>query len=634
MSYQYFSEWTEETKDELVSNLKKLETRLNALDCEMILHGGTLLGAIRNRDLINHDNDIDIIILHKAKSKEEVKKSILNVDNTFHRNKALCGDFHYLGNNHYFINGQHFDGWHGWIEDRKLYVFYHIKGEIKECELFPLKVIKLRNELFKVPNKPQRFLELLYGKTWKKVSDNKPTIKGTQVWEFFNGQRYLYPEQKLTQEEILLDLKSLLEVNHVDFWLQTGTLLGAVRDENFIEWDEKDIDIGLNIDDYWKVKGLLDKSDFKYKWIWNKEIAIYKGEHVHPHIDLFFHTFDSKFAYCYSYKPNRISTIWNEEWRMKIPRNILEPLKTISFLKHIFHVPNKPKEYLKYLYGENWEIPDKNWKFQNFRSTDNEYKAITAIVPTFMRNDSITKLVKSFCALYPDIPLIIGNQNQEELEFDFPNVKVIELKEDCGLSLARNKLVSNVKTEFTLLLDDDFTCIKNTDIYKLLEVFSYHKDIGIVGGRLYDNNQVKSYEKFLFIMDKILVSIDAAKLIEQNIIEKHQINRITFGIADIIYNFFLAKTDVLKKYPWDNKHKIHSEHIDFFINLKKNSNVKVAYVPEVLIQHDHANNSLEYKALRKRMYYNYIYEKYGIEKGYTIGEASIVNYKENIIEKL
>jgi hypothetical protein len=69
--------------------------------------------------------------------------------------------------------------------------------------------------------------------------------------------------------------------------------------------------------------------------------------------------------------------------------------------------------------------------------------------------------------------------------------------------------------------------------------------------------------------------------------------------------------------------------MDFFLNLKKNSNIKIAFVPEVLIGHEHPPDNQEYSKFRDRMFYNLIYEKYDIEKGYTLGESAIINYKEN-----
>jgi len=39
-------------------------------------------------------------------------------------------------------------------------------------------------------------------------------------------------------------------------------------------------------------------------------------------------------------------------------------LKTTSFLGKNIKIPNRVKEYLKYKFGKNWKIPDKNWKIK------------------------------------------------------------------------------------------------------------------------------------------------------------------------------------------------------------------------------------------------------------------------------
>lgn len=625
MSYPYFSEWTEENKIEVIKKLKILEADFKKLGYDILLYGGTLLGAIREKDLILSDNDFDFIIYHTVNTKEEVKNQIIDIDNKFHNEKRLCGDLHFLGHQHYYVEKNHFDGWHGWIgEDDKFYVVYHINGEINKDDILPFRKTELLEETFNIPNNPEKILEHLYGKKWR-----QPAINSKQVYKFFNGVRSVPIDKIFTQKELLLDLKQLLDYNGIEFWLQTGTLLGAIRDKDFIKHDPNDIDISLDIKDRWKVKEILDNSDFRYKWQWDKELAVYKGNIIHPHIDLFFHTFDEKSAYCYSYKPNRITCKWNEEWRMEIPKTLIVPLKTIEFLGTEFNVPNDPEAYLENLYGKDWRIPNPKWEFTHFSNTDKNYSAITAVVTTLNRKQSLDKLIKSFCALYPDIPLIIGSQNKEPIEIKNNNVAVLQLPEDCGLSYARNELVKHVKTEYTLLLEDDFIVTRNTNIFNMMEVFAANKDIGIVGGRLWQEGQVKSYEKFLFILDKILLSIEWNKLVDNKTIEPHQINQITYGICDIIYNFFLAKTEVLKNNPWDAKHKIHSEHMDFFLNIKLNSNVKIAFIPDVLIEHQHPVDDEKYGEMRKRMYYNFIYEKYGIEKGYTLGESAIINYKEN-----
>ena len=52
------------------------------------------------------------------------------------------------------------------------------------------------------------------------------------------------------QKELLLELKNLLDKNNITFWLMTGTLLGAIRENDFLAHDPNDIDIGLHINDY------------------------------------------------------------------------------------------------------------------------------------------------------------------------------------------------------------------------------------------------------------------------------------------------------------------------------------------------------------------------------------------------
>ncbi len=166
--------------------------------------------------------------------------------------------------------------------------------------------------------------------------------------ELYVGKKLLDP---VISKENLLDFKSVMDKHQIHYGLWFGTLLGAIRENGFIEHDE-DTDIFVLEEDKEKVLNAL--YDFEATGL---KVVRYddKGEIVsfmrnNDYIDIYF----------YSKALNQRVTVDNG-----IAGKYLESIEMIDFLGTQFPVPNNPKEVVKILYGENWHIPIKNSKPQN-----------------------------------------------------------------------------------------------------------------------------------------------------------------------------------------------------------------------------------------------------------------------------
>jgi len=142
----------------------------------------------------------------------------------------------------------------------------------------------------------------------------------------------------------LLDLKEVFDFHGINFILVYGTLLGAVRDKYFIEYDT-DTDIAIYIEDYNKLiiasADLLKKGFSLIRSKYPDDLVTFMRDDEYIDIAIF-RKVKINSDYFYVYQNNYVQNI-----------NFFQT-KEISFLNHTFKIPQAYTSLLTDWYGSNW----------------------------------------------------------------------------------------------------------------------------------------------------------------------------------------------------------------------------------------------------------------------------------------
>ena len=231
---------------------------------------------------------------------------------------------------------------------------------------------------------------------------------------------------------------------------------------------------------------------------------------------------------------------------------------------------------------------------------------VTVVVKTFQRPDALRRLLVSIRRFYPELAVVVVDDSQEPLDPVPPEITRYRHFpfDSLGVSAGRNAAVREVETGYVLICDDDMVFGRKTDLAKMLRTLESTR-FDLVSCMWMDHEPWRSirrgyrrYEGTLEIADGTLV---------------HHLGA-THGtidglpVFDIVHQFFVAKIDLLRENPWDERFKVAGEHVAFFLALKERG-LLCTRLPDVVVYHYpalppeyhsfRANTSADVKLLRE-----------------------------------
>ena len=198
----------------------------------------------------------------------------------------------------------------------------------------------------------------------------------------------LYVNKNPSNEEKLYALKVIvvfLESISKDYFISMGTCLGIYRDNEIIPWDD-DVDIDIVDKGYEKVIDLIIEFALENNFPYQRGNNLY-----HPKINIFINKVKVSIG-----KLSRGHFKKNILYRpkTKIPYCMVYPTRTFVFKEINLRIPNNPKAYLNYIYGESWIKPIKWEGKDQYKSAYERNSLVHSLLDTLQL--IISKVIKIY----------------------------------------------------------------------------------------------------------------------------------------------------------------------------------------------------------------------------------------------
>ena len=188
------------------------------------------------------------------------------------------------------------------------------------------------------------------------------------------GRRFrLEGENAARAEKMLGEVADVFERHGVRYSLTAGTLLGVVREDRLLPWDQ-DLDLTVFYDELPQLRAALDevrrsgyvvrtamqgrddpplrRGQTRIIKIYNRRFLFFRGRF---RMDCFVKVKEGDRYYW---------AVGVKNYAKKaIAARFYDSMEAVDFRGRRYPVPGNPREYLRLRYGADWEVPKKQWHF-------------------------------------------------------------------------------------------------------------------------------------------------------------------------------------------------------------------------------------------------------------------------------
>ena len=144
-----------------------------------------------------------------------------------------------------------------------------------------------------------------------------------------------------------LEIVNILKSNNIFFFLQGGVLLGAVRNNSFIQWDW-DVEISLFSDEFFEKRELIKNA------LLENGFKIIRENFERERIKIDVYKYQNHTTTCFTLFGWTLNKEKNKIFRdeINIPTKFIDNMEKITFFDEEFNCPGPVNDYLTYQYGD------------------------------------------------------------------------------------------------------------------------------------------------------------------------------------------------------------------------------------------------------------------------------------------